>query len=226
MSRLVADVMLRLAAKNGGHVALATFGGDHVVGQRYDTGPFEQQKRNVIEVLLQAGGSTRSGAAALAFGDELKQLKAEGDSAATTFLDWCSASAAAKGRDLLKMSLQKGGAGMITGKHGDGDWGASFRDVTTLLYNQDATKYLAVFAGEVQPGTGLRKTRYPRFSKVGLLGTLAQRHGETYSGTRLAMGNEAVLVPSQRGLDAIYAFHQVLPGSPMTPMWNIVVDYK
>ena len=227
MSLLVAEVLLRLAAKNGGHVALASFGGPHVVATRYDVNQYEKQKRNVIEVVLGGCASTRSGSAAVAFGDELKQLKAEGHSTATTFLDWCGASAKAKGRDQLKMSLQKGGAGMITGKHGDGDWGASSRDVTTLLYNQDATKYLAVFAGEVAVNTSTRKTRYPRFSKVGLLGTLAQRHGETYSGTRLAMGNEAVVVESTySGLGAIYAFHQVLPGSPMTPMWNIVVDYK
>jgi hypothetical protein len=127
-----------------------------------------------------------------------------------------------------KFSIQNVVAGGRTAKHGDADYNASCRDVLTILSNPSTIKYLALFAGEVRPGTGKGKTRYPRGRNVRLLGTLAQRHGQTYTGTRMAMGVDAVL-PSQQGHASsrdFYAFHQVLPGSPLTPMWNIVVDYK
>jgi hypothetical protein len=228
MSDLVLDVQLRLADEHGGHASLATFGGKHVVATRYDVGQYVKQKRTIFEVVLNGDASARSGHAAREFGAVLKLMRGEGHSSAKTLLDWCEASATAKGRDQLKMSLQKGGAGMITGKHGDGDWGSSCRDVTSLLYDQNATKYLALFAGEVKVGTGKGETRYPRTFPVALLGTLAQRHGQTYTGTRMGMGNDPVLASAsgEYGRRAFYAFHQVLPGIPLTPMWNIVVDYK
>jgi len=128
-----------------------------------------------------------------------------------------------------KFSIQKVVAGGKTAKHGDADYGAKCRDVITILANESATKYLALCVGEVRPGTDKGKTRYPRSRNVRLLGTLAQRHGQTYTGTRMAMGVDPVLAPTKvtpgRGR-VFHAFHQVLPGSPLTPMWNIVVDYK
>ena len=228
MSDLVVDVLLALADKHGGHASLATFGGQNVFATRYDVGTLEAQKRSILEVVLDGDASSRSVHTAREVGTVLKQMRGEGHSSAKTLLDWCEASATAKGRDQLKMSLQKGGAGMITGKHGDGDWGSSCRDVTSILYDQDATKYLALFAGEVRLDTGKGETRYPRSRNVRLLGTLAQRHGQTYTGTRMGMGNDPVLASACReyGRRAFYAYHQVLPGIPLTPMWNIVVDYK
>ena len=151
---------------------------------------------------------------------------------ANTTLAWLAECEELKGMVVDKFSIQKVVAGGKTAKHGDADYGAKCRDVITILANESATKYLALCVGEVGTPLSDGKTRYPRSSKVKLLGTLAQRHGQTYTGTRMAMGVDPVLGSkdeSNRTVNAsraFYAYHQVLPGSPLTPMWNIVVDYK
>ena len=223
-SRFMAEALQRHKNNHGGWAALAARGSKHAAGTRYDVKQYEQHGRTIIECTLPGHSSGMSGSGGREFGEVVVQMKEEGHPVAVNLLAWLRACEELKGMVVDKFSIQKVVAGGKTAKHGDADYGAKCRDVITILANESATKYVALCVGEVGTPLSDGKTRYPRFKKVGLLGTLAQRHGQTYTGTRMAMGVDAILA-SQQGR-AFYAFHQVLPGSPLTPMWNIVVDYK
>jgi len=231
-SRFMAEALQRHKNNCGGWAALAARGSTHAVGTRYDVGRFEDHGRTIIECTLPGHSSGMTGSGGREFGAVVVQMKGEGHPIAKKLLAWLTECEEAKGKKVDKFSIQKVDAGGRTGKHGDADYDASERDVLTILSDESATKYVALCAGEVKPGTGKGKTRQPRSSTVRLLGTLAQRHGQTYTGTRMAMGVDPVLGSkdeSNRTVNAsraFYAYHQVLPGSPLTPMWNIVVDYK
>ena len=225
-SRFMAEALQRHKTNHGGWAALARRGSTHAVGTRYDVNQYEQHGRTIIECTLPGHSSGMTGSGGREFGAVVVQMKGEGHPIAKKSLDWLTECKEAKGKKVLKFSIQRVKAGGKTAKHGDADYDASCRDVLTILSNPSAIKYLALCAGEVKPGTGKGKTRYPNSSTVRLLGTLAQRHGQTYTGTRMAMGNDAILEGSDSRSRAFYAYHQVLPGSPLTPMWNIVVDYK
>jgi len=222
--RFMIEALQRHKNNHGGWAALAARGSTHAAGTRYDVKQYEKHGRTIIECTLPGHSSGMSGSGGREFGEVVVQMKEEGHPVAVNLLAWLRACEELKGMVVDKFSIQKVVAGGKTAKHGDADYGAKCRDVITILANESATKYLALCVGEVRPGTDKGKTRYPRSRNVRLLGTLAQRHGQTYTGTRMAMGVDAILA-SQQGRD-FYAFHQVLPGSPLTPMWNIVVDYK
>ena len=223
--RFMIEALQRHKNNHGGWAALAARGSTHAAGTRYDVKQYEKHGRTIIECTLPGHSSGAAGSGGREFGAVVVQMKGEGHPVAKKLLAWLRACEELKGMVVDKFSIQKVVAGGKTAKHGDADYNASCRDVLTILSNESATKYVALFAGEVKPGTGKGKTRQPRSSTVRLLGTLAQRHGQTYTGTRMAMGVDAILAGDSRWR-SFYAFHQVLPGSPLTPMWNIVVDYK